>query len=604
MSLWAGYYVRDPRRPPSPRLAGELARGLSRRSDAVVESERFDRALLVFAESSAFDGSSARRGEGAFTLMAGEPLLARSQMGGDRASDITRLHESWAREDFSICANASGTFAAVHYDARTASLSLIADRLGVRPIYFAITDDLVVFANAMRVLEAVPSLPKVVDVRGAVEALGIGHPLADRTTYRDVFAIRDGEVVTFRDRDVRRRYYWRITSVAEERASLDELAARTHSAFATAVDQRLRSDRRVVAFLSGGLDSRCVVAELRARGVEVHTFNFANEGTKDQVLGDAFARAAGTIHLRSPRPPDPVHWSVTMAERWGASPHRATHPVERPGTAWSGDGGSVGYGFVSVYPNVLALLRRGRRDEAAEVYCRERELAVPLRLFRRRVASELRDVLRIGVREAFDEARSDGEPGRDLWFFRLQHGQRRHLALHFEDMDLHRLELQLPFHDADFIAAVAAAPTDYGVGHRLYNAALPLFPSVVSAVPWQTYPGHEPCPIPMPPDAIDQWGERQKDIARRERRAGILREAAHLLGSASFPAPLIKRARVGTAGIVHWLGGGDYAYVMDIASNLSALWRVSEGRWQLDPISRDAREERPVALDVQTANQS
>jgi asparagine synthase (glutamine-hydrolysing) len=461
----------------------------------------------------------------------------------------------------------------------------------------------VFFGNALRMLEAMPSLPKVLDVRGAVETLALGYPLADRTPYRDVFAIRDGEVVSFQDRAVRRAYYWRITAVAEDRAPLDVAGRRVHDTFASAIARRLGGDRRSLAFLSGGLDSRVMVAELVARGVELHTFNFANAGTKDQILGDRFAEAAGTIHSRTPRPADPVRWSRTMAERWAASPNRVRLPVERPGLVWSGDGGSVGLGFVGVYASVIALLRAGRRDEAVDRYCVEHEISLPGRVFRRTVGRDLRDVLRVGLREAFDEARADDEPGRDLYRFRMQHDQRRHLVLHFEDVDLHRLEFHLPFYDADLIALVASAPADYGVGHRLYNAALPYFPQVVSAVAWQTYPGHEPCPIPLPREAIDQWGDRQRDIVRRERRAGILKEATRLVRDSDFPAPILDRRYVVAAGLLHWLGRGDYSYVMDYASSFSQFWRVAEGRWRLGLPTSDGNGGGAVAQDMRNSVQ-
>jgi hypothetical protein len=573
--------VRDARQPVAPSLANELTRALSRRPNETVEIARFDRAVIAYAETGAFDTSSVRRDATTMSVVAGEPLLARLASGSDRAGDITRLHDAWNLGDFSLTAQTAGTFAAVHYDARADTLSLVADRFGVRPIYFAVTDQLVFFGNARRMLEALPSLPKVLDVRGAVETLALGYPLADRTPYRDLFTIRDAEVVSFQDRAVRREHYWCITSIAEDAMPLDEAGRHVHEAFAAAIARRLGNDRRSVAFLSGGLDSRCMVAEVLARGTELHTFNFANEGTKDQILGDRFAEAAGTVHARTPRPLDPVRWSLTMSERWAASPDRSRLPVERPGLVWSGDGGSVGLGFVGIYPSVIELLRAGRRDEAVDRYCVEHEISLPGRVFRRAIARELRDVLRVGLREAFDEARANDEPGRDLYRFRMQHDQRRHLVLHFEDVDLHRLEFHLPFYDADLLTLVAAAPADYGVGHRLYNAALPYFPRVISAVAWQTYPGHEPCPIPLPPDAIDQWGHEQREILRKERRAGILGEASRLVRRDDFPAPILDRAYVVGAGLLHWLGRGDYSYVMDYASSFSEFFRVSEGRWQL-----------------------
>jgi hypothetical protein len=263
----------------------------------------------------------------------------------------------------------------------------------------------------------------------------------------------------------------------------------------------------------------------------------------------------------------------------------------------------VGLGFVGVYASVIELLRAGRRDEAVDRYCVEHEISLPGRVFRRTVGRDLRDMLRVGLREAFDEARAEDEPGRDLYRFRMQHDQRRHLVLHFEDVDLHRLEFHLPFYDADLITLVASAPADYGVGHRLYSAALPYFPQVVSAVAWQTYPGHEPCPIPLPVDAIDQWGDRQRDIVRRERRAGILNEATRLIRSSDFPAPILDRRYVVAAGLLHWLGRGDYSYVMDYASSFSQFWRVAQGRWRLGMPTSDGNAGGGVARDMRNSVQ-
>ena len=164
--------------------------------------------------------------------------------------------------------------------------------------------------------------------------------------------------------------------------------------------------------------------------------------------------------------------------------------------------------------------------------------------------------------------------------------------------------LGLRLFDADLIELVASMPVDYGVRHRLYNAALAHFPRVIKSVAWQTYPGHEPCPIPMPSDAVDQWAGRGRDIERRSRRAGIVRAATRLARSDGFPASVLDRRYVGAAGLLHWLGRDDYSYVLDYASSFSELWRVAHGRWRLDASRRDPSTRATVARDVQTSLRS
>jgi hypothetical protein len=578
MTVWAGYYIRDPRGRSAPALLDGVRRLVSRHPGATPAVIEFDRVAIAYVESGALESSSTHVVPGAgATLVAGDPLLSTNALGG-RGADIARLHEAWLRGSFHETTCATGCFAGVSYNERTRQLSLVADKLGLRPIYYAITDEVVYFAGALRVLERLDALPKVVDVLGALETVSLGYPLGDRTPYQDVHAIRDAEVVVLDDREIRRSRYWNIAQVREERISLADAAARVHSFFNRAIDRRLRNDRTSVAFLSGGLDSRCMVAELIDRGVSLHTFNFANEGTKDQILGDAFAAAVGTVHSRTPRPADPIHWAMTMADAWGRSPARASMPPERPGLVWSGDGGSVGLGFVGVYASVIELLRAGKRDEAVSKYLVEHGISVPGRVFRREMSALMRDMLHHSVREAFDEVRS-ADPGRELYFFRMVHDQRRHLTLHWEDMDLHRIEYQLPFFDWELIEAVAATPVDYGVGHRLYNEALRFFPASINSVAWQTYPGHVPCPIPLPVEAVDQWGHQQKDNVRRDRRKHIVAEMGRVIRSKSFPRLVLDRRYLLVATLAHWLGVGDYSYAVDYAKAFTEMWSVASGRW-------------------------
>ena len=137
----------------------------------------------------------------------------------------------------------------------------------------------------------------------------------------------------------------------------------------------------------------------------------------------------------------------------------------------------------------------------------------------------------------------------------------------------------MAFYEWDLIEAVAATPVDYGVGHRLYNEALRFFPASINSVAWQTYPGHEPCPIPLPVQAVDQWSDEQKDNVRRERRDQIVGEMARLIWSRSFPRSVLDRRYLLAATLAHWLGVGDYSYAVDYAKALTQMWAVASGRW-------------------------
>ena len=92
--------------------------------------------------------------------------------------------------------------------------------------------------------------------------------------------------------------------------------------------------------------------------------------------------------------------------------------------------------------------------------------------------------------------------------------QRRDPAVLAEDVDMIRLEFHTPFWDSDFLEVVFNTPAELCLGHWLYMERLRARLPEALSVPWQAYPGHEPCPHGMPTGSLNQW----RDIAVQKRR--------------------------------------------------------------------------------------
>ncbi|HYG82730.1 MAG TPA: asparagine synthase-related protein, partial [Pyrinomonadaceae bacterium] len=517
--------------------------------------------------------------------LAGEPLLA---LGDDdswqtRARDLEALHEGWKRGDWGLLSRARGVFCAAHYQSGAGSLSLIADKLCIRPLYYRIDDEYVIFATALRIFEGLAGLPKRMDVRAVTELVGLGVPLGTRTPLAGVELLKAAEVIRVDDEKVTRRQYWRWDQIEASTAPEPELLRETYGRFSRAVGRRLRGDRTAAAFLSGGLDSRCVVAALVGRGVRVHTFNFALPGTQDQVFGAEFARAAGTIHSEAPMKPGAPNWTKIMADAWNASPGRAEWPAERPALVWSGDGGSVGLGHVYVSPAIVELMREGQTAAAVEAYLQQEHASVPRRLLRGDVSDALSHTLYEGIREELADIHCD-DPGRSFHVFLMLNDQRRHLAGHFENIDLHRIEFQLPFMDSDFLAAVMSVPLDLCLRHKFYTKWLKLFPPPVTSVPWQTYPHHEPCPLPVPQALTYQWDRAHPSARSAARRRELLKQGAEVLGAKDFPDRILKRGYLRLASWAHRTGLRDYGYVIEAAQTYHKYWQLCGGQYVLPSV--------------------
>ena len=610
MTIFAGLFCRHAGARVGDSTCDALRRALSRDTRDAVSEFRDARVFLAKVDIGAYgEPAFLVRPGGSVSLLAGEPLLATGDphVARGRGADLALLHDSWDRSDWSPLAGARGAFCAVHYHPDAGRLTLVTDKLGVRPLYYWIGEDHVIFATAMRVLEALAEVPKQMDLRAVTEAACFGFPLGDRTPYQGVRALRAAEVVQVSGAGVARSQYWRWDDIPPARRPQQELLQEAYDRFTAAVACRRRGDRTTTAFLSGGLDSRCVVAALRAQGAEVHAFNFALPGTQDRILGAACAAALGARHHQGTMRPDvELRFSALLADALNTPEHCLAPPPEHPRVVWSGEGGSVGVGYVYLTRGMVDQLRAGDPDGAIAAFLERQKAAVLRKLLRPAVADAVADIPRRGIREELDDLRC-ADPGRSLHLFLLLNDQRRHLAGHFENIDLHRLEFTLPFFDSDFLQSILAVPIDLCVYHQFYVKWLDLFPAAVTSVPWQSYPGHVPCPLPIPPGLHYQWQAARMKAWHGPRKQALLRRAGEMLAAQRFPRDLLSKSVLRVAGWIYRTGLRDYGYVIQHASLYYTYWERSGGRWVAPgtapaspPPTQDATGERRLATDALT----
>jgi len=567
MTIIAGLLSRN-NQPLSDAACASLTRSISRNPADEVKVFRADGSFFAKIDLGIFgDPGFVVDPDGALSLMAGEPLLdTRAEASSsNRLEDLTAIHEQCCKSNWDVLRETNGTFCMAHYQPQTGTLSIIADKLGVRPLYFWADDDVIVFASALRILEEFPLVPKKMDLRAVTEIVGLGAPLADRTPYAGISMLRAGEIVQITTEAISRRCYWRWDEIATSSDSESERLQTVYDRFQAAVDRRIGNDQATTAYLSGGLDSRCMVAALRPESVRVHTFNFARPGTQDYCFGNDFAEAIGSIHESLPKErgdsvPD---YSAMMARALKESESRRQSKPERQ-LVWSGEGGSLLLGGVTVSESVVALMRAGNVDSAIEEYLQIFQKSIPIKLFRPEILESLRDVIKQGIREELNSLQAE-DAGRNFYLFLLHNDQRRKLVDHFESIDLHRLEFQLPFFDAAFLVAVIATPLDTCLRHKFYLKWLSHFPAAVTSVPWQAYPGHEPCPLPISPALAYQWDDNYQAKEQASRGQGVMQQASELLRSADFPNQILSKRNLRLAAWIHLTGRRDYRYAIKAA---------------------------------------
>lgn len=567
MTLFAGVVALDGAPPVgSSEIADELCGLLSRHPGDSPERRTGPRHAIVWQDLGIHEGPTAIVGaDGSLSILAGDPLCPRGEVALPRADALARLHEDWSRSETTTLRSARGAFCGIHFDAGTGRLWLLSDKLGLWPIYYYRCREYVVFATSMRALEGATLVPRHGDLQGVAETACFGYPLGGRSPIAGARAVEPAEIVEITRAGVRSTHYWTWDDVPSHDASPATICAALNDAFASAVRLRLGNRRRVPSMLSGGLDSRCVVAQLREAGADVDTINFGPEGSADLVLGREVARTLGTRHFEASR--GALNFWDRLGEahgRWIAA-HRADYPDDRtPRQLWSGEGGDRVLAPVNLSHEVVAQMRAGNPAAAIELYMTSERVGLPRRLFRRGSRERIRALPRAGLQGELAR-RTHPDPGRRFHLYVLLTEARRNISRHFEDLDRHRVELVMPFYDSEMVRTALSYPLDPFIGHRLYYEWLTHHPPAVTAVPWQAYPTAPPCPLPLPPDVRLQWVGWYTPTEVRAQLRSHVSLADALLGAAHFPHWALSRPVLSVARVLLRLGMQRFAYLFEVA---------------------------------------
>jgi asparagine synthase (glutamine-hydrolysing) len=197
-------------------------------------------------------------------------------------SDIMlAAYEEWDTECFE---RVVGAFAVVIYDREKNRLVCARDATGVKPFYYALTDDLFAFGSEPKAILSLPDVSESVDDASVYAFLAEELNDFEATFFESVARLPPGRVLVVETDDARTRSYWSPDQVGELDLSSDEAYERRfRELFTEAVWCRLRrpAETKAASYMSGGLDSTsvaCVAQSLLAPEESLRTFSLTYEG--------------------------------------------------------------------------------------------------------------------------------------------------------------------------------------------------------------------------------------------------------------------------------------------------------------------------------------
>ena len=193
-----------------------------------------------------------------------------------------------------------GMFAFAIWDARLRRLFIARDRVGIKPLYYTVTEQgTFVFGSEIKALIEHPEVKREVEPEAVDAYLTFGYVPDPLCIFRGIRKLPPGHHLTFDEKGVFIKQYWDFTYEEAEAKSEQEYLEQLRALLDEAVRIRLIADVPLGAFLSGGIDSSTVVGLMsRAATRPVKTFSIGFHEESFNELGYARKVAAhfGTDH--------------------------------------------------------------------------------------------------------------------------------------------------------------------------------------------------------------------------------------------------------------------------------------------------------------------
>src|SRR6478672_4289181 len=172
-----------------------------------------------------------------------------------------------------------GMFAFGIWDDKKQELFIARDRLGVKPLYYTLTDDgCLYFGSEIKTLFEAKALKPELNFKVLPDYLANHATSGEETLYSDVKRLLPGHSLTWRDGRVEIRKYWDVSFIkaADDGRSDQDYIAEWAEMFRASVRLRLMSDVPLGMFLSGGIDSSAIAAVMSGMVDEpIKTFSVA-----------------------------------------------------------------------------------------------------------------------------------------------------------------------------------------------------------------------------------------------------------------------------------------------------------------------------------------
>ncbi|MFQ5850237.1 MAG: asparagine synthase (glutamine-hydrolyzing) [Candidatus Binatia bacterium] len=173
-----------------------------------------------------------------------------------------------------------GMFAFAIWDSRNHKLFMARDRVGIKPLFYRVDGDRLIFASEIKSILEHPQVRREMDWQALDTYFSLSYITGSRTIFRGISRLLPGHYLLCENGRIRMEKYWDLFHRPNRKAKMEDLCAEFLYLLREAIELHLISDVPLGAFLSGGIDSSTLVALMSERMTEpVKTFTIGFGGT-------------------------------------------------------------------------------------------------------------------------------------------------------------------------------------------------------------------------------------------------------------------------------------------------------------------------------------
>lgn len=193
----------------------------------------------------------------------------------------------------------NGMFAIAIFDFEKRELLLVRDRIGIKPLYYYLDEDKLLFASEIKSI-LVDNVNKEISYAGVDLYFSLGYIPNPHSIFKKIHKLDPGHYLVVNNDGVKKKKYWDVMFEPDYSRSISSFNEEFQYLFNDSINLRMRSDVPFGAFLSGGIDSSLIVAFMSqnlTNPISTFSLGFSDSKYHDEtIFAEIVAKKYNTHH--------------------------------------------------------------------------------------------------------------------------------------------------------------------------------------------------------------------------------------------------------------------------------------------------------------------